>query len=330
MGRLPRGGDLVEGLLDACRRRQVRTGAVVVIGALESAEVTHYDIHGRSYRPGRPLSGPLEILTAAGNLSEREGDLSLHLHVTLSREGDNGIEVLGGHLLAGVVFACEFTVTALDDVLLRRGEDPDTGLLLWKEGFERDAEEDAGTPLAEMARVESSPSGAEGTVLARRSAPEPRPSSSQRPRQQGGAGASAAENAPAAKRTPGKETASGAVSGPASTTSWAEVAAASRRAQASAPPEPESLPARPRPVEPEEDMEEEPEDELDYLDVSPGDIVEHPKFKRCKVARVEGDMEFVQVRLRNGNLVRLSLDIVRLVLVGSEDGHQVFKAIIDT
>ena len=63
--------------------------------------------------------------------------------------------------------------------------------------------------------------------------------------------------------------------------------------------------------------------------LEPGDYVDHPKFKRCRVARVEGDMEYVQVKLRNGNIVRLSLDIVTLVLVGSEDGHQVFEAIID-
>jgi hypothetical protein len=109
------------------------------------------------------------------------------------------------------------------------------------------------------------------------------------------------------------------------------VATASQQALAGSGVEP--VPADPTPpaLEPvAEEGEEEVDDELDYIEVEPGDIVEHPKFKRCKVERVEGDMEFVQVRLRNGNLVRLSLDIVRLVLVGSEGGHQIFKAIIDT
>lgn len=313
LGRLDKGADLIDGLLEVCRQRQVRTGTVVALGALQAVEVAHYDTAHKRYRPGRKLEGPLEILSAVGNVSEREGELALHLHITLSREGDNGIEVLGGHVISGEVFACEFSLTALDDVMLRRGQDRATGLPLWKHGFEREDAPAGGTPAQAMGRVSSGSSGVEQAAPAPESSPEPAPPRSE----------------PAPTPTPKQPRAAAAKRAKAEP-SWAEVAAVSQQAQAGS--GVERPPSAPKPLVPvvDDEDEEEADDELDYLEVEPGDIVEHPKFKRCKVARVEGDMEFVQVRLRNGNLVRLSLDIVSLVLVGSEDGHQVFKAIIDT
>jgi hypothetical protein len=58
----------------------------------------------------------------------------------------------------------------------------------------------------------------------------------------------------------------------------------------------------------------------------PGDIIEHPKFGRMHVERVEGNFEFVSARLRNQRLIRLSLDVLTLTPVGREDGHVLFRA----
>jgi len=291
LGRLEKGADLIQGLLEVCRARKVRCGTVSVLGALETVELTHYDTKNKRYRPSRILAGPFEILSVVGNLSERKGEMALHLHITVSREGDNGIDVLGGHVLSGKVFACEFAITALDDVLLRRGSDRSTGLPLWKEGFEADAES-AATPDKTSATKAPAPSKSEAA-----SAPD--------------------------GESPEK-------------TTWDEVAAASAATQPPSAPG-ESAPSAPptaaggaaEPEDEEDDQGDEGEEDGDYIDLSPGDIIEHPRFGACKVERIEGDDEFVQVRLRNRNLVRLSLDIVTLSLVGHEDGHQVFKAVID-
>jgi len=326
LGRLDKGADLIDGLLEVCRQRQVRTGTVVALGALQAVEVVHYDTAHKRYRPGHKLQGPLEILSAVGNVSERDGELALHLHVTLSRDGDNGIEVLGGHVISGEVFACEFSLTALDDVMLRRGQDRATGLPLWKHGFEREDAPAEGTPAQAMGQVSSGSSGAVKAAPAAPSSPEPAPSPPEPAPSHIEPAPPPAEPTPSPKPKRTRAAAKRLEAEP----SWAEVAAVSHQAQSGGGLErPPSAP-KPKTPTPAMDEEEEADDELDYLEVEPGDIVEHPKFKRCKVARVEGDMEFVQVRLRNGNLVRLSLDIVSLVLVGSEDGHQVFKAIIDT
>lgn len=322
LGRLDKGSELMDSLIEVCRQRQVRTATVVALGALQSAEVAHYDIVNKRYGPTRTLLGPLEILSAVGNVTELDGDLVLHLHITLSREGDNGIEVLGGHVISGHVFACEFTLTALDDVMLRRGQDRATGLPIWKHGFERDDPGTAAVPEQAMTRTGAASSGAEKTATLPVELAPQEPDPAPAPKKSPAAAAKPAKAKPAkAKPAPVKP----GKAGP----SWSDVAVASQAAQAGSPMERTPLP--PRPLVPViDDEDDDSVDEPDFLEVEPGDIVEHPKFKRCTVARVEGDMEYVQVRLRNGNLVRLSLDIVSLVLVGSEGGHQVFKAIIDT
>jgi predicted DNA-binding protein with PD1-like motif len=87
--------------------------------------------------------------------------------------------------------------------------------------------------------------------------------------------------------------------------SWADVARASAGGAAEA--------------EPVEDLTEDP--------VGAGDVIEHPRFGRCVVERIEGDAEFAQVRMRNQRLIRLSLDVLTLVRDGAEpDGARRFRA----
>jgi hypothetical protein len=66
------------------------------------------------------------------------------------------------------------------------------------------------------------------------------------------------------------------------------------------------------------------EDSEDAL--QPGDVLVHPTFGRCEVQRIEGSYEFAHIRLRNGRLVRLALDVIKVSLAGQEDGKRVFRA----
>jgi len=74
----------------------------------------------------------------------------------------------------------------------------------------------------------------------------------------------------------------------------------------------------------------EPAAEHDDEDVhlNAGDVILHPRFQRCVVHRVEGNGEFVQVALRNGRVVRLSLEVLRLTPKGVENGQRVFAATV--
>lgn len=86
--------------------------------------------------------------------------------------------------------------------------------------------------------------------------------------------------------------------------------------------EPPQRPAAPA-AKPRDDREEHD------IRLAAGDVIVHPRFRRCVVQRVEGDNEFVQVQLRNGRIVRLSLEILHLRPQGTENGQRVFEAEID-
>jgi uncharacterized protein len=86
---------------------------------------------------------------------------------------------------------------------------------------------------------------------------------------------------------------------------WQQVAAASQRE--------------------EEDDDDGPEED----NLGPGDIIVHPTFGRCEVQRIEGAYEFAHVRLKNGRLVRLSLDVLKLTPAGRDEKGRVFRARVD-
>ena len=171
VGRLDRGAPLFEALLQICRERHVRAGELRALGSLETAEVAEFDQAARTWKPGRKFAGGgFEVLSLTGNVSEKDGALALHAHVTLMRDRDNGVELVGGHLVAARVFALEFVIEAWDDVVLRRAADPATGLALWSEAIE--APVPAPAPLA-AAAAPAPPRAPEPAPV-----PEPRPTPS--------------------------------------------------------------------------------------------------------------------------------------------------------
>ena len=134
VGRLDRGDELPAALLAVCNAHNVRAGEIRAIGALEYAEVTEYDPEAQDYLPPLAHEGACEILQLAGNVSERDGETFLHLHITGSHidKNDPGhTKMIAGHLVSGKVFACEFVIECWDDAELVRRQDKATGLMLW-------------------------------------------------------------------------------------------------------------------------------------------------------------------------------------------------------
>lgn len=128
MGRLERGDDILEALTRVARDAGVATGWVQLLGAVERAHLAFYDQQDRVYKD-LFVEEPCEILHGVGNVSQLEGDLFVHLHLTL---GDAQGRAMGGHVLAGTrVFACEYVIWPLKGPELVRYPDEATGLKLW-------------------------------------------------------------------------------------------------------------------------------------------------------------------------------------------------------
>ena len=127
--RLPKGADLLIALKDACQARGITKAAVQVIGALERARLGYYLQDERRYI-SYDLPEHCEILCGAGNVSLKDAEAFVHLHLTLSKADGS---CLGGHAMEGCpLFAAEALLLPVPGDGLARGFDEPTGLFLWQ------------------------------------------------------------------------------------------------------------------------------------------------------------------------------------------------------
>jgi uncharacterized protein len=128
--RLPMNEDLLESITNAFRERSIPKASFSLIGAVSSAVVGFYNPHSRQYE-NREFPGMLEIASCMGNVSERDGDIFVHAHITLS---GHDFYCVGGHLMPGTkIFAAELHGTPISGKTPVREFDEPTGLFLWTE-----------------------------------------------------------------------------------------------------------------------------------------------------------------------------------------------------
>ena len=93
---LARGEDLLDGLNRAVADLGVEAGTIQVIGGLEEAVVGYFDPQTGEYL--KIPTGHVEISSGLGNVSIRDAQPFIHLHLVLS--GPDGSTV-GGHAMDG-------------------------------------------------------------------------------------------------------------------------------------------------------------------------------------------------------------------------------------
>jgi predicted DNA-binding protein with PD1-like motif len=126
--RLGKGDDLLEGLTAGVNELGLRAGTLQVIGAASRLVLGYYDQAAREYRTHQ-YDGGYEIASGLGNVSVKEDEAFVHLHVVAS--GADG-SMAGGHVMPGcVVFLGEGYVRALDGEPPVRNFDEETGLFAW-------------------------------------------------------------------------------------------------------------------------------------------------------------------------------------------------------
>ena len=129
MGRLHFGDDLLESLVKFCEDKKIKCAALWLIGAVQNANLGYYGQKEKKYVSCASLNKKLEIAGCSGNVSRKDGKVSVHCHVVLA---DYTGRAYGGHLLSGtMVFAAEFCIRELKGRDLNRVEEKQTGLPLW-------------------------------------------------------------------------------------------------------------------------------------------------------------------------------------------------------
>jgi len=136
VARLAPGSDLLESIEEIARREGIRSG-VILSGAASLSQATLRNV--RHLPKELPITdedrvfvrkeGALELLAISGNISEQNGGISIHAHITISSGEEDGL-AYGGHLIKGcTIFSLgELIIGEIEGVrLVRKYDEPTRG-----------------------------------------------------------------------------------------------------------------------------------------------------------------------------------------------------------
>ena len=126
--RLNIGEDIVESVKKLAQEQHIRLGTVTGIGAVNKAEIGLFNTETREYH-STTLEEDMEIVSLAGNISEMNGEVYVHLHIALSNSEYN---VKAGHLNMAVISATGELFIEVIDGHVDREFNEDIGLNLLK------------------------------------------------------------------------------------------------------------------------------------------------------------------------------------------------------
>jgi len=120
--------EIMAALADFCKKKRIKAGDITGIGAISEATFRFLDPASKQY-VDKVFEEQMEITNLTGNISSKDGEVYLHVHLTCSRRD---YTCVGGHLLkARINGACELLVTDFGLTSLGRRFDPETGLNLY-------------------------------------------------------------------------------------------------------------------------------------------------------------------------------------------------------
>lgn len=133
--RLKKGDKLVESVREILEKENIKAGFLTGIGATDNLEVGLFDPKTKNYNI-KKYEEDLEIANLCGNISNKDGKLYTHFHITCGRVADNAQKgqipgsAIGGHLNEAIIsLTAEIFVTIIDGDI-NRLYDEDLGLNL--------------------------------------------------------------------------------------------------------------------------------------------------------------------------------------------------------
>ena len=126
--RLEKNEEVVDSLKNFCEKENIKLASIEGLGASNHVIVGLYDIDLKVYHK-KEFNEAFEITSLIGNVSRKDDDVYLHLHITLA---DKDMKAFGGHLYECIISAtCELFVRVIDGQV-NRFTDEDTGLNLYE------------------------------------------------------------------------------------------------------------------------------------------------------------------------------------------------------
>ena len=94
--RLARGENVFETLQKFCRQEQIDGAFFFGIGAVDKAELAHYNVETQKYS-SKKFDQALEVTNLTGNIALHDKEIVIHAHGTFS---DASMHCLGGHVVS--------------------------------------------------------------------------------------------------------------------------------------------------------------------------------------------------------------------------------------
>lgn len=126
--RIDKGEEVVSSLKEFCVNKGLKLGSVIGLGAADRVTIGLFNTITKEYH-NKELAGEYEITNLTGNITTKDGEVYLHLHITL---GDEEYKALGGHLNeCWISGTCELIIDVVDGEIGREFDEY-SGLNLWK------------------------------------------------------------------------------------------------------------------------------------------------------------------------------------------------------
>ena len=126
--RMDRGEEILFTLKSLCEQENIALAQVDALGAVDHAVVSVYDVPTRTFYR-KEFNEPMEISNLCGTVSRKDGEVYLHLHVTVC---DKELLAHGGHANELRVSAtCEMVVRCISGEIGRK-LDEDIGLNIFQ------------------------------------------------------------------------------------------------------------------------------------------------------------------------------------------------------
>jgi predicted DNA-binding protein with PD1-like motif len=127
--RLKKDDKLVAELIKKIDRLRIKSGVVIGVGALSSAELMMYDLKNKKYF-SKKIKGAMEVGSFTAIVTRGiQGETHIHPHIVVS---DSKFKTFCGHLKEGIVAATFEAVLFPSQEIIERYKDTNIGLNLIK------------------------------------------------------------------------------------------------------------------------------------------------------------------------------------------------------
>lgn len=126
--RLEKNEEIITKIKELCLKENITLGSITGLGASNLIEIGLFNVDTKEYKT-KTYTGMFEITSLVGNISRKENEPYLHLHINFSDETNI---TKGGHLVKSIISATgEIVITKLEGEV-QRELNPDIGLHLFK------------------------------------------------------------------------------------------------------------------------------------------------------------------------------------------------------